>query len=89
MARPEEKFQQFCNRLYPFLYRTSLYYLVTTLKKVILLRNALPLTLDIITIILPNIEINQAIQYIYKSVFNNHHCVCIERRNLSKNKPKS
>ena len=27
-----------------------------------------------------NIELNHAMQYIYKSVFNNHHCVCIEKK---------
>ena len=33
-----------------------------------------------VTIILPNIEVNHVIQYIYKFVFNNHHCVCIEKK---------
>ena len=30
--------------------------------------------------ILSNIELNYAMQYIYKSVFDNHHCVCIEKK---------
>ena len=27
-----------------------------------------------------NIELNHIMQYIYKCVFDNHHCVCIEKK---------
>ena len=35
-----------------------------------------------------NIEIKHAVQYIYKSVFSNHYCVCIDQKKHGyKNKP--
>ena len=30
--------------------------------------------------VVTNIELNHIMQYIYKCVFDNHHCVCIEKK---------
>ena len=34
-----------------------------------------------------NIELNHAMKYIYKSAFNNHHCIYIEKKKCTQKQP--